>query len=102
MKRIVFLLITFVIVGCVYPTSQVGAVDDRPTLSIDGAPVDSMLLVDGIVVGKAADFVSGKQAVRLQAGTHVIRVEQSGKAIYEEKVFLSSGVSRSINIQQGK
>lgn len=102
MKPTVIFLLAVAVAGCVYPTSKVNTVDDRPTLSVDGAPSGSVLVVDGIVVGPAAEFASGKQAVRLQSGTHVIRVESAGRAIFEEKVFLSSGISKSINVVQGK
>lgn len=32
-----------VLAGCVYPNQQINAVDDRPSLSISGAPADAVL-----------------------------------------------------------
>lgn len=99
MKTIVALFATALLAACSYTTSQSRTVDARPTLSVAGAPAGSTLVVDGLSMGGARDFAPDRQALKLQPGTHVVRIEQDGRVLQEEKVFLSEGVLKVIQMQ---
>ncbi len=99
MKRIFVVTLALVLGACVYPTTQTQVVDDRPTVSVEGAPEGSSLLVDGLVIGAASEYAPTKRAVRLQPGTHVVRVEKGGMILMEEKVFLSGGMFKVFKVE---
>lgn len=99
MKAPVLVLLAALAAGCSYSTTQVRTVDARPTLMVADAPKGSVLTVDGLAMGAATDYAPSRQALRLQPGTHVIRIELDGRVLQEEKVFLSEGVSRVIQMQ---
>lgn len=97
---LIFLSVTL-LAACSYTTSQSRTVDARPTLSVAGAPAGSILSVDGLAFGLATTFAPEKQAVKLEPGTHVVRIEQDGRVLQEEKIFLSNGVFKVIQMQGG-
>lgn len=99
MKAPVLVLAATLLAACSYTTSQSRTVDARPTLSVAGAPDGSTLTVDGLAFGPAARYAPDKQAVKLEPGTHVVRIEQGGRVLQEEKVFLSEGVFKVIQMQ---
>lgn len=99
MKTIAGLVLVVGLTACSYPVTQTKAVDARPTLSIDGAPQGSQLLIDGLVIGAADAYRSGKKSLRLQPGTHLVRVEHAGQVLLEEKVYLSDGLFKILTVQ---
>ncbi len=88
--------------ACTYPVSQTKVVDDRPAITISGAPAGSQLVVDGLAMGPADSFASTRQVLKLPSGTHVVRIEQQGRVLHEEKVYLGDGVTRTVTVQGSK
>lgn len=86
--------------GCVqYPTERQSVVDHRPQISFRYDAADSRLnearvLVDGIDAGRLGDFVDGRGALRVIAGTHNVRVVSGNSIVLEERAYLGDGVSR--------
>jgi hypothetical protein len=89
--------------GCVQmPTEKQGISDMRPQISFkaEGARAQgSHILVDGLEVGMVSDFLEGKAAVRVLAGTHIVSVTSGGSVLLEEKVYLGDGVSRTFIVK---
>jgi len=94
MKKLLFLtlLVLFGAVGCSsLPETRVETTDTRPQLLIKGAPENSVLLVDGLRMGKANDFNGDPNILRVEPGTHVISiVSATGSTILTQRVFLES------------
>ena len=92
------LLIMTVVTSCVYPTSTVRVTDDRPTITIQGAPEDAVLYVDGLSMGSVGRFDGDPEVLLLEPGTHKIEITSSGKVLLSEKMFFGSGAMKTISV----
>ena len=91
-------LITICVAGCAYPTSMVNTVDDRPRITIEGAPDDAQLYVDNLLMGEVGTYSDRNGSLVLQAGTHQIEVISGGRTIHSERVFLGQGTYKAIHV----
>ena len=100
LARAAFLLLLSLapIAGCTYPKTEVKAVDERPTLAIQGAPADAVLYVDGLAMGPATQYDGKEQVLLLEEGTHLIEIKRGGSVLYSEKAFLGSGATKTVTI----
>lgn len=108
-KDVTIFLVTSALIGSLLsggctqmPTEKQNISDMRPQISfkIEGERAqNSRILVDGLEIGMASDFVEGKAAVRVLPGTHMISVISGGIVLLEEKVYLGDGVSRSFIVK---
>lgn len=83
------------------PTEKQSVVDHRPQIAFN-APEQShgaRVFVDGLDIGAVGEYLEGHAALRVLPGTHVIRLEQSGRPILEEKIYIGDGVSRTILVR---
>lgn len=87
---IVFVML-FLIYGCTYPTSGVRVLDNRPSIAIQNAPNNAILVVDGIDMGPANNYNGRDKTLIIEPGTHQIEVLSFGKTLLSEKVFLGQG-----------
>jgi len=89
--------------GCTQmPTEKQGISDMRPQVTFKGVTDETRsarVLVDGLDMGQIGDYLDGVAALRVLPGTHVIKIEQSGRTLAQEKVYLGDGVSRSILVK---
>lgn len=100
MKNLIaVVLIAASVVGCAYPTTMVNTVDDRPRITIEGAPAKAQLYVDNLLMGEVGTF-SGRRnkALALEAGTHQIEVVSEGRTIHSQRVFLGEGTYKAIHV----
>lgn len=77
-------------VGCAMPSTVVKTTDIRPRISISGAPVDSLLYVDGVNMGIASQYNGHPDVLILQSGTHKIQVYSNNQFIYDKNIFIES------------
>lgn len=87
-KLLIIMLVFFG--GCAMPSSVVKTTDTRPRISISGAPVDSLLYVDGINMGLASQYSGQPDVLILQPGTHKIQVYSNDQVIYDKNIFIES------------
>jgi len=99
MRRLfLFVSVMLLIYGCAYPTTSVKVLDERPSLVIQNAPRDSVLIVDGLDMGKASFYDGQKKVLLLEPGTHKVEVRSNNKRIHSEKIFLGGGETKTINV----
>ena len=85
--------------GCVnMPTEKQSVVDQRPQITFRVADVerfgDARVLVDELDMGQVRQYLDGKGALRVLAGTHVVKVQSDGTVFLMERVYLGDGVLR--------
>ena len=94
MKKLLCLILFIFLwtAGCIsMPETRVETTDTRPQIVIKGAPQNSVLLVDGLKMGRANDFNGNPHVLRIEPGTHVISiVSELGSLLHRQKVFLES------------
>lgn len=80
------------------PTEKVGVSEMRPQVSFKlenpglGA---AQVLVDGLDMGQAGQFVEGAASLRLLPGTHHLQVVWGGRAVLDERFYAADGVNKS-------
>lgn len=97
-SKLFILLISLMIPACSMPTTTVRTVEERPGIIISGAPEDALLLVDGVLAGKASAYNGTPDMLTVEPGTHRIVVQQGGKALYDQQIFVDSEIKR-INVR---
>jgi len=88
--------------GCVLePTESHRVVDQRAQISFlfDVARAEARVQVDGLDSGRLGDFEDGKGALRVIAGTHVVRVVDGNQTLLEERAYLGNGVARAFAVR---
>ena len=89
MKIIKLLFCTMLLAGCAMPVTTVRSVDTRPSISVSRGNEQADLYVDGIKMGRAAEFKEPNQ-LKLEAGTHRVSIVEAGKIIFEQTIFIES------------
>ncbi len=89
------LLICFFLFNCSLPITKVETGDSRPMLAIEGAPGNSQLYIDGLMVGNANDYDGSPHVLIIEPGTHEVDIKtDSGNSIYNQKIFVESGLKK--------
>ncbi len=90
MKTAFLLLFLTLLAGCSMPTTKVQTADERPSISVQGAPRGAILFVDGLAMGRADQYAGAPEILRLEPGIHEIRLVQNGAVIFAQRIFLDS------------
>lgn len=86
--------------GCVNtPTQKASVKDNRPLIMFEAARSGDMLVLDGIEIGPAIQYRSGRSALKIEPGTHQLEIVRDGQVIQSERFYLSRGTSKTFNIQ---
>ena len=83
------------------PTEKQEVVDLRPQLSFKMADENDVasayrVFVDGLDMGTADGYVAGRNALKVLSGTHLVKVERQGRSVFEERVYLGDGATRTV------
>ena len=84
------------------PTEKQSVTDMRPQLSfrfMDDGLRSATIYVDGLAMGSIGEFGEGVASLRVLSGNHQIRVDQNGKTLVEEKLYVGDGVNRTIVVK---
>ena len=89
MKIFTIVFCALLFAGCAMPVTTVRSVDTRPSISVSRVNDQADLYVDGIRMGRAADFEEPNQLM-LEAGTHRVSIVEAGKTTFEQTIFIES------------
>lgn len=64
-------------------------VPDPTELIVAGAPVDSLLFVDGVQSGRASEAGNRTQVLEVTPGTHALEVKLNGVVAYRENTYVA-------------
>lgn len=101
MKHAFLLAWVLFLTACALPDTVVKTGSPRPQLAIKGAPIDSVLIVDGLSMGASSQYDGNPKVLIVEEGVHQIDIQQAGKAIHSEKVFISNGETKTIHVNGG-
>jgi len=94
------LIICLFLSNCSLPITIVKTGDSQPVLAIKGAPQNSKLYIDGLMVGNADDYNGSPRVLLIEPGTHEVSIKTSGgNSIYNQKIFVESGL-KTITINE--
>ena len=80
------------------PTEKQGVADMRPQVSFKLESPElgaGQVLVDGLAMGQAGQYVDGTASLRLVPGTHEIQVIHGGRQVLSERFYSADGVNRT-------
>lgn len=85
--------------GCVQmPTEKQSVVDQRPQITFRVSDPQRLagarVVVDGLDMGAAQDFLDGQASLRIQPGTHQVKVVAGDRVLLAEQAYLGDGVVR--------
>jgi hypothetical protein len=101
MKLVVSSVALALLVGCALPTTKVSTGSAPPTLIIKGAPVGSILIIDGLAMGNATQYDGNPKTLAVLEGTHKVEVRLGDTTVYQERAFVSGGESHTVTVTQG-
>ena len=89
----------FLLGGCVNtPTEMVQTRDDRPFIMFSAVRPGDQVILDGINMGPASDYIAGKSGMRIEPGTHKLQIRRAGKIVFKQKFYAADGVSKTFTI----
>lgn len=98
MKPLMILIVVAALTGCM-PQTTVRTGMSPPTLMVSGAPSGSVLVVDGLDMGSAAQYDGNPKVLAVLEGTHQVEVRLGSNVVYREKAFVSSGQSHTVAVR---
>ena len=101
MKNLGVLLVVALLSACALPKTTVKTGSVPPTLIVKGAPAGSILYVDGLAMGNAAQYDGNPKTLAVLEGTHQVEVRLRSTLVYREKEFSSSGESHTVTVTRG-
>lgn len=72
------------------PSTVVRSVDSRPSLAVKGSSSTAELIIDGLNMGKAANYNGDPQILSVEPGTHRVLIIDNGAILYEQNIFVES------------
>ena len=98
MKSIIAIAFAGILCACALPNTNVRVGSIRPALAVKGAPDSSVLYVDGLSVGTAAQFDGLNKVINLEEGAHRIEVRVGERVLYKGTIYISNGETRVIDV----
>ena len=86
--------------GCVW-FHKAPVVPDRPELIVTGAPLGSLLFIDGKQVGDAQEAGNRPRVIEVAAGSHTLEVKVGDAVVYSEDTDAIPGERRVITVLSG-
>jgi hypothetical protein len=75
---------------------------DPTELIVTGAPVGSMVFVDGVQAGQAKEVANRPQEIEVAPGTHILEVRMGDTVAYRENTYVTPGEKRVISVLSGR
>ena len=74
---------------------------DPTELIVTGAPVGSVLFIDGVQAGQPKEAGNRTQIVEVSPGSHSLEVRRDGEVTYRESTFVTRGKKVVITVLSG-
>ena len=72
-----------------------------PTLIVTGVPAGSIVFIDNVPQGAAAERNDKPQVLTVAVGEHIVEVRTGGAVLYREQTYAGSGDRRVIKVLSG-
>jgi hypothetical protein len=74
---------------------------DPPEIIVTGAPVGSLIFVDGVQTGQAASRSDQSQILDVAAGDHKVEIHVGDRIVYREDTYVGAGEHRVVMVLSG-
>ena len=101
MKKIMSITLAVMLTACALPETKVTTGSNRPALAVKGAPANTTLHVNGLVMGSASDFDGAPKVLLVEEGLNQVEIRRGNTVVHQEKVFVSNGETRTVTVNAG-
>lgn len=101
MKKLLIIALALHLTACALPTTTVKTGAARPTLSIIGAPANTLLYLDGLEAGAANNFNGAPNTLLVEEGAHRVELRLGGQVILAQQIFSSNGENSKVTYSAG-
>ena len=74
---------------------------DPPEIIVTGAPVGSIVFVDGLQTGQASARNDQTQVLNVAAGAHKVEIHVGDSVVYREDTYVGPGEHRLVRVLSG-
>jgi hypothetical protein len=74
---------------------------DPPEIIVTGAPVGSLVFVDGVQTGPAAAHNDQSLVLNVAAGAHIVEIHIGDRVVYRENTYVGPGERRVVIVLSG-
>ena len=99
--KIMVILALAMLSGCSWFHSKPHTGPEPAVFIVTGAPAGSIVFVDDVQMGHAAELKDRPQAVSSVEGTHKVEVRFGDTVVYRENLFIKSGERRVVTVLSG-
>ncbi len=99
--RVLLLLILSSLCACSWFGSHRSAGPRQAEIVITGAPVTSLVLVDGVQTGPAVSRNDQSEILEVAPGSHKVEIELNGAVVYREDTYEGAGERRVVSVLSG-
>jgi hypothetical protein len=68
---------------------------------VTGAPVGSVVFVDGLQTGQETTLNDHPQVLRVAAGAHKVEIHVGNTVVYREDTYVAVGEKRTVRVLSG-
>jgi len=91
-----------VLTGCTQtPTRTSEVTDNRPMVMFEPSQRDRaseyIIYIDNLRVGTANQYLSPRNSLKLESGTHLIEIYRDGNIVYRDHVYLNEGSTITVH-----
>ena len=94
------LVVALVLAACTYPNTSVNTVDDRAQLQFANASEGAVVILDGALIGPAAQFDGRDKTLAVQHGMHHVEVRDGGRTLYSQDIYLGGDATKTITLPE--
>lgn len=104
-KVVQLIAVSAITMGCVQmPTEKQSVSDLRPQISFkanlsDQRMTSARVLIDNVDVGAVQEYLEGINTLKLQSGTHQLRIVQGNQILHDERFYAGDGVNKSFVVK---
>ena len=100
--RVLVLILLSSVSACSWFGSHRRAAPREPTeIVITGAPVASLVLVDGVQSGPAVTRNDQSEILDVAPGAHRVEIKSNEAIVYREEIYVGSGERRVVSVLSG-
>jgi len=74
---------------------------DPTEIIVTGAPVGSLVFLDGLQTGQAAAHNDQSQVLKVAAGAHKVEIHMGDRVVYREDTYVGVGERRVVIVLSG-
>jgi hypothetical protein len=74
---------------------------DPTEIIVTGAPVGSVVFVDGLQTGQETALNDHPQVLRVAAGAHKVELHVGNTVVYREDTYVGRGEKRTVHVLSG-